>query len=495
MGIDRLRVMHAIAARTNGQLRLFFVAHGLGEAFDRVGQFDSKANRVAAAIAEADRQGRGDAVLRQAAEHFSIETDGPSRAPASRSADRAAQLAIGDSMSPPADRARSVFISVAEHHKEDLGRPFRDLLAPNVTGFIVSDLTLIDDSHSPDEKVDAYLQRAGAVVLFATADIESRDGGAYTRPNIAEEFARARGKPHLRTRVFVLKEGGVALPSNTNPAYGHIDIADPVEGFASAVEQLRTWGFDVPRIAARPAASPRVAPTRRSALSPALDPQAEREATEWALGRVPNTEHTMMTPSVALVAVIAPRRPVLRPSELEDPAFAMRFEAEALTGPAAILDRRPGIRTAMQGNSLVIHQAGAWAALDAEGTLVIVRPLARGSDRGPVLRGIIEEDMTEGLELEMAFVDRVLAMIDEQKTVAHVVLVAALLSAGSNGWRTRAELAASPHSMRMDITGGNQIVERLSPPARPRSALATDRSALAKDLMILLRRQARGNRA
>lgn len=494
MGFDRLRVMDAIVGRTNGQLRLFFDAHGLGEAFDSGGQFDSKANRVAAAIAEADRHGRGDAILRQAAEHFSIETDGPTAAPASRTADLAAEPAFGDSAPSAADRARSVFISVAEDHKEDLGRPFRDLLAPNVTGFIVSDLTLIDDAHSPDDKVDAYLERSGAVVMFATADIESSDGGAYTRPNIGEEFARARAKSHLRTRVFVLKEHGVTLPSNTNPAYGRIDVADPADGFATALEQLRTWGFDIPRTAPTPAARARTAPLRQRSDSASLDRDAEREATESALGRVPNMEHTMMTPSVALVTVIAPRGSVLRPSELEDPAFAERLEAEALTGPAAILDRRSGTRTGMQGNSLVIQQDGAWAALDAEGTLVSVRPLPRGADRGTVLRGVIEEDVAEGVEIQMAFADRVLALIDEQEAVAHVVLVVALLSAGSNGWRTRAELAASPHSMTMDITAGNQIVERLSPPARPRSALAMDRASLAQDLMVLLRRRARGGR-
>ena len=138
----------------------------------------------------------------------------------------------------------AVFLSVAEGQKTLLAQPFRDLLLPSVTGLIVSDLPLIDDAYTPEEKVDAYLERSQAVVVFATADLDA-GSDRFTRPNIADEIGRARSKQHLRNRICVLKQPGVTLPSNTNPAYNHLDPDHPEPAFAAAMEQLKAWGFDV----------------------------------------------------------------------------------------------------------------------------------------------------------------------------------------------------------------------------------------------------------
>lgn len=132
-----------------------------------------------------------------------------------------------------------VFLSVAEGRKISLARPFRDLLRPSVEGYIVSDLPLIGETNTPEEKVDAYLERSQAVIVFATSDL---DAGRFTRPNIADEIARARSKPHLRNRICVLKQSGVTLASNTNPAYNQLDPDDPEPAFAAALEQLKAWG-------------------------------------------------------------------------------------------------------------------------------------------------------------------------------------------------------------------------------------------------------------
>jgi len=71
------------------------------------------------------------------------------------------------------------------------------------------------------------------------------------------------------------------------------------------------------------------------------------------------------------------------------------------------------------------------------------------------------------------------------------VLVVAMLGATYTAWRTRAEQAASPNSMSIDVTGGEQILAHLSPAGQPRSSLGTQRSGLARDLMVLLRREAK----
>jgi hypothetical protein len=486
---QRLQIMSALASVSGGQLRLFFVSVGLGDAFDAPGPGWGKAQKVASAIAAAERHERGDDVLLRAAKHFSIPVRLDAASPDTRTDTRRAS---GRARSDERQKL-AVFISVSERQKEALARPFGALLAPNVEGFVVSDLPLIDGAYSPDEKVDAYLARADAVVVFATADIAAEDN-IFIRLNIADEIARARSKEHLRGRICVLKEPGVKLPSNTNPAYARLDPGRPQAAFVSALEQLRAWGFevvvpeasdipDVPAASAARADKPNVA-------SP-LPNELEREALERALARVPDVSHTSAEPSTALVIVAAPRRSLLRPSELEDPTLARWLEQEAVYGDIPILNRDEITNAEMRGNSLVIHQQRGWLALDAEGTLVVLRPLQRDAGGRFVLGGVIEEDVVADLQGDLAFADRVLARIDPAGGATHVVPVAALIAAGHSGWRTRAEQAANPTTMTMDINGGNQIVGRLSPPARPRPALHDDASGLASDLMLLLRRQAR----
>lgn len=138
---------------------------------------------------------------------------------------------------------RGVFISCSERQKEPLGRPFKALLEESgLTGFIISDEPRPEGAWTPEEKVDAYLARSDAVVVFATGDLEAGED-RYARPNIADEIGRARSERHLRNRVCVLKEHGVTLPSNINPAYESLDLARPDEGFRRALAQLREWGL------------------------------------------------------------------------------------------------------------------------------------------------------------------------------------------------------------------------------------------------------------
>ena len=383
-----------------------------------------------------------------------------------------------------------MFLSVTEGQKAALARPFRDLLRPSVEGYIVADLPLVGDAYSPEEKVDAYLERAQAVVVFATVD---REAGQFTRPNISDEIARARSKPHLRNRICVLKQNGVSLPSNTNPAYNHLDPDHPEPAFAAALEQLNAWDFDVevPEVDTdEPVAAPsRPAPPRMESSS-SLPAESAKEGLERALALVPQVRNTLGEAALALVATATPRAALLRPSELEDPALATWLEREALYGDRPVLERGEGTATGISGNSLVARQSHAWVAIDEEGTLVVVRPVIRKVDRSIHLRGIIEEEVLEDLEADLAFVESVLERIDRGQRASHVVLVAALLGATSTAWRTRAEQAASPTSMTLNMSGGDRIVTHLPSPAQPRESLNHQGSALARDLMVLLRRAA-----
>jgi hypothetical protein len=388
-------------------------------------------------------------------------------------------------------RRAAVFLSVTEGQKAALARPFRNRLGPSVEGYIVADQPLVGDAYSPEEKVDAYLERSQAVVVFATVD---REAGQFTRPNIADEIARARSKSHLRNRICVLKQSGVTLPSNTNPAYIHLDPDHPEPAFAEALEQLKAWGFDVevPEVSAdEPAAAPtRPAPTRTESPPSILSAESAREGLERALALVPQARNTISVATLVLVATATPRAALLRPSELEDPALATWLEQQALYGDRPVLERGEGTTTGITGDSLVARQSRAWVAIDEEGAVVVTRPVIRVVDRSSFqLLGIVEEDVLADLEADLAFVDHVLELIDRGHRASHVVLVAALLGATSTAWRTRAEQAASPTSMTLNLDGGDRIVTHLPSPAQPREAL-TERSALASDLMVLLRRAA-----
>jgi hypothetical protein len=391
----------------------------------------------------------------------------------------------------PGGRAPSaVFLSVTERHKGTLARPFRDLLRPTGQGFIVSDLPLIDDAYSPEDNVDAYLERSQAVVVFATVD---QDAGQFTRPNIADEMARARMKPHLRNRICVLKQAGVTLASNTNPVYRSLDPDHPGPAFAAALEQLKAWGFDV-NVAAVPDEHPDAAPSAyeppRMAISSNLAAELAKEGLDRALAVVPQARNNVGEAALVLVATAAPRTALLRPSELEDPALATWLEREALYGDRPVLERGEGTATGISGDSLIARQSRAWVAIDEEGTVVLWRPVVRKVDRGIYFRGIIEEEVLADLEADLAFVDRVLARIDSSQRASHIVPVAALLGASSTAWRTRAEQAASPNSMTMNISGGDRIVVQLRERAQARGSLNQQGLALARDLMVLLRRAA-----
>jgi hypothetical protein len=275
--------------------------------------------------------------------------------------------------------------------------------------------------------------------------------------------------------------------------YTRLDPNDPGPAFAAALEQLKAWGFDVavPEGGDAPAAAGRGTGALNAAARSALSSESLASSLERALSLVPRPQHGGAAAALALVVVPAPREALLRPSELEDPSLAGWLEREALYGEPPVLERGQATRTAVIGGQLMVRQSQASVTVEEDGALVLVRPLTRGADRSVILRGVIEEDVLADLDADLAFVDRVLAHVDPDGRASHVVPVVALIGAGYTAWRTRAEQAASPNMMSINMNSGDQIVTHLSSPAQRRSALGDGRSNLAMDLMVLLRRAAR----
>jgi len=70
-------------------------------------------------------------------------------------------------------------------------------------------------------------------------------------------------------------------------------------------------------------------------------------------------------------------------------------------------------------------------------------------------------------------------------------VLAAVIGAGYLGWRTRAEHSRQPHSVQMGRGSDEALRAFISPAVHARAALRVNASALAEDLMVLLRRQVR----
>jgi CAP12/Pycsar effector protein, TIR domain len=155
----------------------------------------------------------------------------------------------------------AVFLSCSERFKERVARPIRDALAEhNVHGIIVADEPLLPGaSGEPESKVDTYLDASDAFIALATGDDQLGDGTVQTRQNIIDEHGRGRSRPKLRQRIQVFKAPEVKLPSNINPTYERLDVADLSRVAELILRQLDAWDLlDVkPRPAPRPAPAPR----------------------------------------------------------------------------------------------------------------------------------------------------------------------------------------------------------------------------------------------
>ena len=296
-------------------------------------------------------------------------------------------------MASKGESPRGVFISSSERQKDALARPFKELLAQNgIRGFIVSDEPRTERAWTPEEKVDAYLDLSDAVVVFATGDLEA-GGDRYTRPNIGDEIGRARSKPHLRDRVCVLKEHGVNLPTNIDPAYESFDPSAPLEGFRRGLVQLREWGFPIEHLPDVPPASARRGVAARSARTGHDAPlRYARTSDGVTIAYTETSTATEMSPSLVLLPTV-PFNDVL--AQWQIPSLRSAYERLAEDVHLVLYDGRGtgqsqrdvtdlGLEPMIRDLDAVIEHVGIerFALLGAYGAaLVAVAYAARHPDR------------------------------------------------------------------------------------------------------------------
>ena len=136
----------------------------------------------------------------------------------------------------------AVFLSCSGKFQKRVAVPIRNALEQRgIRGIIVAEEPFLRGTDDPERKVDSYLEACDVFVALCTPDHHLEDGSFLTRQNIIDEYARARSRPKLRERALVFKHPDVALPSNINPTYEHLDVDDvaPVPGVI--LRQLDEW--------------------------------------------------------------------------------------------------------------------------------------------------------------------------------------------------------------------------------------------------------------
>ena len=198
--------------------------------------------------------------------------------------------------------------------------------------------------------------------------------------------------------------------------------------------------------------------------------------------------------AVLVVAVTGgPRQAILRPAEIEDSELGDAILKQALFGEPAIFNKQAGTQRRFQDHGLTLTQDAASVRLDELGSVRIVMPATQRSSSflGPI-PALVEEELTERLRRAIRFAAWLLDLVDLRNRLTDVSIQAALLDAGYMPWRTQAEQERNPNSATVS-RASERVSVNLSPPHRKRAALELNAAELAEDLMVLLRREIRGN--
>jgi hypothetical protein len=138
----------------------------------------------------------------------------------------------------------AVFLSCSGKFQKRVAVPIRKALEQRgIRGIIVAEEPFLRGTDDPERKVDSYLEACDVFVALCTPDDLLEDGRFLARQNIIDEYARARTRPKLRERALVFKHPDVALPSNINPTYEHLDVDDVAPVLVAILRQLDAWGI------------------------------------------------------------------------------------------------------------------------------------------------------------------------------------------------------------------------------------------------------------
>jgi hypothetical protein len=183
-------------------------------------------------------------------------------------------------------------------------------------------------------------------------------------------------------------------------------------------------------------------------LSRATAPLDAAEVLQRALAFFPEEERGYSSSGAALVVSVAagPTQAILRPSQVEDEAFAELLLQSAMFGPNKIFTHHQGSKHRIENDALILEQDGRdmrLIMLDGQGSVVIRLPMEK-NDHG--MSAIIEEKVRKLLLASLNFANWLLDQIDPTNRLSHIVPAAQISGGSAFGWRTQREHDASPNS-------------------------------------------------
>jgi hypothetical protein len=328
---------------------------------------------------------------------------------------------------------------------------------------------------SPQQVCLGAVRDADVVVLLLGARYGDPQGSGLSPTH--EEYREARGrKPVLAfVQSGVEREGEQQAFVDEVSSWeggGYRESFDSPESLAAAVTRgLHNWE-----------------------LAQQAGPVNEDELVARTAGLLPTRSvHAAGVPLLYIVVCGAPAQQVLRPAALEDPGLHRDMQREAVYGDHAVLDPQQGMQVpAIRGTTLLIGQANAQITLDEQANVRISQPARDGSREARAIGGIaslIEEDVRHRVAASIRYAGWLLKRIDSTNRLSRVALASRLEGIRYLPWRTRAEVAASPHAASLSLWAPEAAESQ--PVVLPRAALLFDTAGLAEDITVRLRRQAR----
>lgn len=232
------------------------------------------------------------------------------------------------------------------------------------------------------------------------------------------------------------------------------------------------------------------------ALMNAVGQVDERELLAKAVALIPSEGRNQSTSTYLDLAVVGgPTQRILRPVQLEAATLAEHLQQTAMFGEHRLFDRTKGSESRLDGADLVVRQErGSAIRLTEQGSLVLRLALDEPEPSGRTgfnpMSGsmvIVEEDVQRRLATALAFAAATIEEIDPTQRLTHLAVAARIAGAEYRAWRTRAQNAANPTSVQINMMSGG---ERPSVAVSiRRAALRLDRTSLIEDILVPLRRQ------
>ena len=321
---------------------------------------------------------------------------------------------------------------------------------------------------TPQQACLAGVREADLTVLILGSRYGAKQPSGLSATH--EEYREAR--EHNRVLAFV-QEG-----------IGH------EEDQAAFIQEVRSWDTGSLTVSFETEDELQNAVTRAlhdAAVTEASHTVDERELLGHAEQILTALDSNHMGPQLVLGLVPGPRQEILRPSELEDEAFAREFQQQALFGPQPLLAVEAGTRTDLRAGWLILSQESSSVALNSAGDLLIRSPAIDRLDYSTI-PALIEEDIEMQVGSALRFAVDQLERVDPVHRLSHVAIVAALVGLSYEPWRTRSEQVHRPHFATLG-GGRNCASASLTPGVRSRAEVHQRNHELARDLTVLLRRQ------